>query len=65
MSAPSAKASCCEGSAANGMPRERHSSVCRSIASGSLAPMSDEVEAADPLGDGASSMSRASVIAPA
>ena len=37
MVAPSAKASCWDGSAANGKPRVRHSSVWRSIASGSLA----------------------------
>ena len=52
MSSPSIRAICWEKSAAKGIPRVRHSSVCRIIASGSSAPISDEVEAADPVGDG-------------
>ena len=60
MVSPSAKASCWEGSAAKGMPRVRHSRVCRSIASGSLAPMTHEVEAPDPVGHRLSSIWRAS-----
>ena len=43
---PSIQASCCEGSATNGMPRSRHSSVCRSIASGSFGLMTHQVETA-------------------
>ena len=60
MVAPSAKASCWRGSAANGMPRVRHSRVWRSIASGSLAPMSTRSSPPTRSAIGSSSMSRAS-----
>ena len=51
MVSPSAKASCWLGSAANGMPRVRHSSVWRSIASGSLAPMTTRSSPPTRVGD--------------
>ncbi|SLH93126.1 Uncharacterised protein [Mycobacteroides abscessus subsp. abscessus] len=60
---PSRRASCWDGSAANGMPSSRHSSVWRSIASGSLAPISTRSSCLLPASS-AMEMSRASLIAP-
>ena len=60
---PESRASCCDGSAANGMLAWRHCSVWAIIASGSLAPISTsssgDFEASSPM-----EISRASLIAP-
>ena len=52
ISSPFIRAICCEKSAANGMERERHSSVWRSIALRVVRADQHQVEAADALGDG-------------
>ncbi len=61
---PSAKASCWEGSAAKAYPRLRHSSVCRSIPSGSFALIITRSTPPLRSSSGSSSMLRASLIAP-
>ena len=63
-SAPSIRASCCDGSAANGSPSSRHSSVCRTIALGVVGADHHQVQAAA-RATAASSISRAWAIAPA
>ncbi|CAM5522321.1 hypothetical protein SALBM217S_04472 [Streptomyces griseoloalbus] len=64
ISSPSMRAICWEKSAANGMPRERHSSVPRSIASGSSAPMDTRSRPPTRSATVFSSIRRASLIAP-
>ena len=65
MPSPSTNASCCDGSAAKGIPRDRHSSEWRCMASGSFAPMTTRSSPPTRSATGASSMSRASDMAPA
>lgn len=64
MLSPSMRAICCEKSAAKGIPRVRHSSVWRSIASGSSAPMRTRSSPPTRSATAFSSISRASLIAP-
>ena len=51
MVGPSQKASCCEGSAANGMPRDAALVGVAQHGLGVVGPDDDEVETADPVGD--------------
>ena len=64
MSSPCIRAICWDGSAAKSYPRSRHSSVCRIIASGSSAAMQTRSKPPTRSCTGASSISRASAIAP-
>ena len=64
ISSPDRRGSCWDGSAAKGRPSLRHSSVCTTMASGSLAPMI--TRSGSPMDDttSASLMLRASDMAP-
>ena len=64
MSAPDMRAICCEKSAAKGMLRALHSSVWRSIASGSSAPIRTRSRPPTRSATAFSSIWRASLIAP-
>ena len=63
MDSPSRKATCCEKSAANGMPAARQSAVYRCIAPGSPAPISTRSRLSR-TATSVMSMSLSSLIAP-
>ncbi|CNL44633.1 Uncharacterised protein [Mycobacterium tuberculosis] len=64
ISSPDNRGSCWDGSAANASPSSRHSSVCTTMASGSLAPMMTSSGLPTEFTTSASLMLRASDMAP-